>query len=105
MLYLIDSKSGDCKSYALMFVSLCRAVGMPAREVSGLVYMGDANKAFGGHAWDEVLLDGFWVPVDATMDQVDADPTHISMGTDKESAGVLLKTFGKLSFKLISVDR
>jgi len=102
---LMDRKSGDCKSYALLFTCLARAAGLPSREVSGFVYMGDAVKAFGGHAWNEVLLDGYWVPVDASMNQVDADPTHICLGTDKESANNLLKTFGKLHFKLIEVER
>jgi hypothetical protein len=102
---LMEHKSGDCKSYALLFTCLARAAGLPSREVSGFVYMGDAVKAFGGHAWNEVLLDGYWVPVDASMNQVDCDPTHICLGTDKESANNLLKTFGKLNFKLVQVER
>ena len=101
---LMENKAGDCKSYALMFTCLARAAKLPSREVSGFVYMGDDVKAFGGHAWNEVLLDGFWVPVDATMNQVDADPTHICLGTDNESSNNLLKTFGKLRFKLIEVE-
>jgi len=101
---LMERKEGDCKSYALLFTCLCRANGLSSREVSGFVYMGDDIKAFGGHAWNEVLLDGYWVPVDASLNQVDADPTHICLGTDKESANNLLKTFGKLNFKLIEVQ-
>ena len=66
--------------------------------------MGDDVKAFGGHAWNEVLLDGYWVPVDATLNQVDADATHICLGTENESSNNLLKTFGKLNFKLIEVE-
>jgi hypothetical protein len=101
---LIERKCGDCKSYALMFTCLARAAGLPSREVSGFVYMGDKEKAFGGHAWCEVLLDGYWQPVDASMNQTDADATHILLGTDKDASG-LLKTFGKLNFKLIEVER
>jgi Transglutaminase-like superfamily len=101
---LMVRKEGDCKSYALMFTCLARAVGLPSREVSGFLYMGDDVKAFGGHAWNEVLLDGYWVPVDASLNQIDADPRHICLGTDKESANNLLKTFGKLNFKLIEVE-
>ena len=102
---LVVRKSGDCKAYALMFTCLCRASGLASREVSGFVYMGDAVKSFGGHAWNEVLLDGYWVPVDASLNQVDADATHICLGTEKESANNLLKTFGKLNFKLVEVER
>jgi hypothetical protein len=101
---LMERKCGDCKSYALLFTCLARANGLPSREVSGFVYIGDSVKAFGGHAWNEVLLDGYWVPIDATVNETEINATHICLGTDKESSGNLLKTFGKLSFKLVSVE-
>jgi hypothetical protein len=101
---LIQRKSGDCKSYALMFTCLARAAGLPSREVSGFVYIGDDDKAFGGHAWNEVVLNGVWVPIDASMNETELDATHISLGTDKESSSNLLKTFGKLNFKLVQVE-
>ena len=63
---IIASKRGDCTEHALLFVTLARAVGVPTREVSGLMYMADDVKSFGGHAWDEVLLDGKWLHVDPT---------------------------------------
>jgi hypothetical protein len=102
---LLKRKTGDCKSFALLFTCLCRAAGIPARTVGGFVYMGDADLTFGGHAWNEAVVDGYWLPVDATMNQVGADPRHISLGDENESTGNLLKTYGKLDFKLISVER
>ena len=101
---LMKRKAGDCKSYALMFTCLARAAELPSREVSGFVYIGDSMKAFGGHAWNEVLLDGYWVPVDASSNETEIDATHICLGTDKDSSSNLLKTFGKLHFKLIDVE-
>jgi protein-glutamine gamma-glutamyltransferase len=101
---LMKRKAGDCKSYALMFTCLARAVGLPSREVSGFVYMGDDDQAFGGHAWNEVLLDGCWTQVDACWNETSLDATHICLGTDKESGSALLKTFGKLNFKLVQVE-
>jgi len=101
---LMERKEGDCKSYALMFTCLARAVGLPSREVSGFIYIGDAVMGFGGHAWNEVLLDGYWVPVDAGWNQTEIDATHLCLGTDKQSSANLLKSFGKLSFKLIEVE-
>jgi hypothetical protein len=100
---LMQRKSGDCKSYALLFTCLARAAGLPSREVSGFVYMGDSVKAFGGHAWNEVLIDGYWVPIDASMNSIDIDAGHICLGVDRDSTNNLLKTFGKLQFKLIEV--
>ena len=100
---LMDKKKGDCKSYALMVANLARAAGVPAREVSGLVYAGDDQKAFGGHAWNEVVVNGMWVPVDATLRETEVDATHISFGTEQKAAKNLLNTLGKLSFKVVEV--
>ena len=101
---LLEKKQGDCKSYALMVTNLARAAGVPAREVSGLLYVGDDFKAFGGHAWNEVVLDGVWVPVDASMNETEVSATHISFGTEHQATKNLLTALGKLSFKLVQVN-
>lgn len=101
---LLEKKKGDCKSYALLTTTLCRAAGVPSREAAGLVYMGDDAKAFAPHAWNEVVLDGIWVPVDATLNQIDLDAGHISFGDYRVAVGVLLQSLGKLSFKVIEVQ-
>lgn len=100
---LMEKKTGDCKSYALLVTNLARASGVPAREVAGLLYVGDDQKAFGGHAWNEVVLNGVWVPIDATMRQTEVDATHISFGTEFKAAKNLLNSLGKLSFKVVEV--
>jgi hypothetical protein len=101
---LLEKKKGDCKSYALMFTTLARAAGIPTREIGGLVYMGDDQKAFGGHAWNEVVLDGCWVPVDASCRELEIDATHISFGSDADGTKNMVNALGKLSFKLIAVQ-
>jgi len=101
---LIKRKKGDCKSYALMTTTLARAAGVPSREVSGLLYIGDDNKAFGGHAWNEVVLNGVWVPVDSSMREAEINATHVSFGPQDRAAKGLLETMGKLSFKLVEVQ-
>jgi len=102
---LLEKKRGDCKSYALLFNTLARAAGVPAREVSGLLYVGDDTKAFGGHAWNEVVLNGHWVPVDASMDETEVNATHICFGDDTQATANLLGTMGKLSFRVIEIER
>ena len=102
---LMKKKQGDCKSYALLTTTLCRAAGVPSREVSGLLYMGDDQKAFGGHAWNEVVLQGVWVPVDASLGQTEVDAGHICFGADHKASKNLLTTLGKLSFRLVEVDK
>jgi transglutaminase-like putative cysteine protease len=98
---LLDRKGGDCSEHALLFTTLARAAGLPARTVSGLMYMGDEVHGFGGHAWNEVVIDGHWVPVDATHDQVTLDATHVVLareGRDHE----FLQASGGLSFRVVS---
>jgi protein-glutamine gamma-glutamyltransferase len=102
---LLERRKGDCKSYALLFTTLARAAGIPAREVNGLVYMGDDAKAFGGHAWNEVVLDGLWVPIDATARETEIDATHISFGTDTTATNNMVSAMGRLTFRLIAVER
>ncbi len=75
---VIDRRRGDCTEHAALFVTLSRAAGIPAREVSGLLWVRELG-AFGGHAWAEVALGGEWVPVDPTWGQVPADPLHIRL--------------------------
>lgn len=101
---LMARKKGDCKCYALMFATLARAAGVPAREVSGLMYVGDDQKAFGGHAWNEVVLGGVWVPVDASLGEAEINATHICFGTDTRASRNMLQNLGKLRFRVVEVE-
>ena len=55
-------------------------------------------------AWNEVVLNGVWVPVDASLNQVELDAGHISFGADRAAFGTMLQSWGKLSFKVIEVQ-
>jgi transglutaminase-like putative cysteine protease len=58
---------GVCQDHAHVFIASARAVGMPARYVSGYLYTGDASDA-ASHAWVDVWLgaDLGWQSVDVT---------------------------------------
>lgn len=59
---VLKQKYGHCWDKADVFVTLCRAAGLPARQVAGWV---PALKS--GHVWTEVYLEGQgWLPVDPT---------------------------------------
>src|ERR1700674_47558 len=49
------SREGVCQDHAHVFIASARAVGMPARYVSGYLYTGDTNDA-ASHAWVDVWL-------------------------------------------------
>jgi hypothetical protein len=77
VLDIIRSKKGDCTAHSLLFTTLARAAGVPAREAGGWMYSGDRTMAFGGHAWSEVVLDGHWVPVDSVAGEMQLHPGYI----------------------------
>ena len=51
---IIETKIGDCTEHALLFNTLARAVGIPSREIEGIINYED-NK-FALHAWNEVVV-------------------------------------------------
>jgi transglutaminase-like putative cysteine protease len=61
------SGSGVCQDQAHVFIASARAVGMPARYVSGYLYTGDAQDA-ASHAWIDVWLgeEVGWHSIDVT---------------------------------------
>ena len=69
--FLFDKQEGTCGSFSSAFVLLARAVGLPARVVSGwaiaptpYVQTVSADQA---HQWAEVALNGIgWVDFDPT---------------------------------------
>ena len=38
---------------------------------------GDTLRAFSPHAWNEVVVNGQWIPVDPTWGQTTIDATHL----------------------------
>ena len=70
---VLEARTGDCNDHTVLYVAMARAVGIPARSVTGLVY---TNGKFYYHAWPEVYLNG-WVAVDPTFGQFPADAAHI----------------------------
>ena len=70
---VLETRRGDCNEFATLYVALARAAGLPARTVSGLLYL---NGRFYYHAWAEVYL-ADWVAVDPMFDQYPADAAHV----------------------------
>ena len=76
-LEVLESKKAVCQGYANLSAALLRALGIPAKVVSGYALglssggqwtestiTGDKTN----HAWNEVFVDGRWVIFDATWD-------------------------------------
>jgi hypothetical protein len=62
---IIRTKNGVCSDFAELFTVLARSIGIPCKTVVG--YALDPNDGYlGGHAWNEVEINGFWYGVDPT---------------------------------------
>ena len=65
--YLLIRPGGKCTDISSVFVALCRAAGVPAREVFGLRLGKQAEQDITTwqHCWAEFFLPGYgWVPAD-----------------------------------------
>jgi len=100
---VLSNLEGDCTEHALLFVALCRAAGLPAREVSGLVYSGPAERTFAMHSWAQVYV-GEWVDVDPTLNQLPADATHIELDTEGDRWFELFGAFDEIRIEVLSVE-
>lgn len=68
-LVTLDRGGGSCRDYAVLFIELCRTLGIAARFVSGYLHDPGPDSASQGamHAWAEVYLPGAgWKGVDPT---------------------------------------
>jgi hypothetical protein len=96
---VLQTRTGDCNEHAVLFAALARAVGLPARVVSGVVYL---DGAFLYHAWNEVWLGEGWVSVDTAFDQMPADATHIKLVEGgPEAHAELMSLVGSLSIEIL----
>jgi len=64
-----NTRMGVCFDYASLYVSMCRAVGLKVRLVTGIGYSGSS---WGDHAWNQVYVpkEGRWINVDPTFGTV-----------------------------------
>ena len=65
-----EEKRGVCINYSRLFIALCRAAGIPARSVSGVVFPGGnvGEDCLGHHEWCEFLDENDqWRSLDLTF--------------------------------------
>ncbi|MBW2120167.1 MAG: transglutaminase domain-containing protein [Deltaproteobacteria bacterium] len=97
-LEVLKTKVGDCNEHAVLLTALLRAAGIPARLCVGVVY---SRGSFFYHAWTESYL-GEWISMDATLNQMPADVTHIKLvqgGLDMQME--IIGLIGKIKLKVV----
>ncbi len=111
-----QSRQGDCSEHALLTAAMCRAVGIPARIVSGVLYVDspiNQKSIFGGHMWVEVYLDGQWFGLDATRANQNSlgfgfGPDHIALAHGNGSPTdffSLANTLGCFKIEAMTIHR
>jgi transglutaminase-like putative cysteine protease len=103
---------GDCRHFALLTAALCRAEGVPSRTAIGLVYVEKNRQPYlGFHMWTEVLVDGQWLGLDATLGQGGVGPTHVKVTEhswhEVQSLTPLLplnRVLGKVAVEVVRVE-
>jgi transglutaminase-like putative cysteine protease len=77
------SRKGSCRDYSVLYMAMCRALGVAARFVSGYYYIDSENpdRIQYLHAWVEVYLSGGgWRGFDPTQNCL-VSGNHIPVGT------------------------
>lgn len=88
---------GVCQDHAHTFIGCARALGIPARYVSGYLMMDDRVEQEAGHAWAEAHVEGLgWVGFDVSNGiSPDARYVRVASGRDySEAAPVTGISFG-----------
>ncbi|MFW6378883.1 MAG: transglutaminase-like domain-containing protein [Nanoarchaeota archaeon] len=99
--WVMEERYGVCDEITNLFIAMNRALGIPARFVSGIAYSEalEGRSEWGNHGWAEVYFPGTgWVPYDVTYNQMGfVDATHIALqkGMDGTSATVEYSYRGK----------
>jgi transglutaminase-like putative cysteine protease len=89
----LELRSGTCRDFALLMMEAARTLGLPARFVSGYIYVRDrdGSQTLGGgstHAWCQIYLPGAgWVEFDPTNGIVGSrDLIRVAVARDPRQA-------------------
>ena len=85
---ILESGEGVCQDYAHVMIAIARSWGVPARYVSGYLYVtgqsGEQAPAAGSHAWVECWFPGLgWTGFDPTNHCL-ADERHIRIAVGRD---------------------
>ena len=73
-----EARRGDCSEHAVLLAATCRARGIPARVVVGLLYS-PRDERFLYHMWNEVWIKDRWIPLDATLGNRGIGAGHLKL--------------------------
>lgn len=86
---VLELRAGVCQDFAHLFIAVARAMGVPARYVSGYLHLDGASGATtASHAWAEAWVPGKgWIGYDATRPvRVSEHHVRLAVGRDYSDA-------------------
>jgi len=95
----VNSKTGVCRDYAHLGISLTRSLNIPARMVVGYLYQLEPMDL---HAWFEAYVGGRWFTFDGTQQQPRGNRIMIGYGRDAADVA-LTSNYGALELKTMKV--
>lgn len=95
--HAIAAGAGVCQDHAHIFIAACRAMGIPARYVSGYLMINDRIAQDASHAWAEAHIDAIgWVGFDIS-NGISPDGRYVRVATGfdyRDAAPVSGMSFG-----------
>ncbi len=77
-------RAGVCQDFAHLFIAVARAMGVPARYVSGYIHTQGEKAAAASHAWAEAWVAGRgWIGFDATH-PIRTTPHHVRLAVGRD---------------------
>jgi hypothetical protein len=79
------SKAGDCTEHSILLAALGRALGIPSRVVTGLVYADefeDQKDVLVYHMWTQFYIDDQWLNLDSALGLVKCPADRITFSVD-----------------------
>ena len=73
-LEVLQDMEGTCSEYAVLYMALCRAVGIPARAVVG--FLAESSGELSLHIWTQVYV-GEWIDIDPSQAAEIVSAAHI----------------------------
>lgn len=87
--WVLRNKEGVCDELTNLFIAMNRALGIPAKFISGVAYTNakEFEEGFGPHGWAEVYFPEYgWVPFDVTYGEFGfVDASHIKLKESLDS--------------------
>ncbi len=99
--WVLKNREGVCDELTNLFIAMNRALGIPARFISGVAYTNakEFEDGFGPHGWAEVYFPGYgWIPFDVTYGElgfVDASHVKLKEGLDANDASTQFQWLGR----------